>query len=88
MTQDNLPNSILSDADPMTLEELLARNPGELTPQDMDLHLKKLIPLLRAQRKELERKDNEAHKSGKYGYGPNRDLPEGVETLDDLFGEE
>ena len=73
--------SPLSEADPTSLDELFARDPLELTNDDLDT----IAGELRDHRKLWVIADNEA-KNKKTGTpkGPNKAVPEGGIKLDDL----
>lgn len=77
-------DSPLNDVDENSLDELRKRDPEELTPQEREKAIELLVPKLRAERAKWQAEDDAAHKKGKYGGGPRRELPEGVTSIYDI----
>jgi len=73
-------DSPLKEVDPQALEELYARDPEDLTEKDLE----SMVSILRTQRSEFCKKDDEAHKKGKYGKGPKRELNSSIKTIYDI----
>ncbi len=77
----NEPESPLAEADPSIMDELFARDPLELSNDDVD----KITEKLRAERVLWENSDQEAkNKKKRTPRGIKRAVPEGGITLDDL----
>lgn len=76
--------SPLNDVEEEALDVLLSRDPEGLSKEDTDKLIALLVPKLRAERKAFEEADAEAHKKGKHGRGPKRELPEGANSIYDL----
>ena len=77
-------DSPLTEVDSDALDELLARDPEDLTVEDKEGAIALLVGEARRAREVWEKKDAEAHAGGKYGRGPKREIPEGARTIYDL----